>query len=92
MKEKQFTACFEFNDHSEHTLDFVVPENEENKFYDWFFDSLSDRNKDWLFIPEGQKRLCKTLLNVRNITRIDIHDTSHLLEKEKQDVQKELDG
>jgi hypothetical protein len=89
MKQKQITLDFEFNDNSYHQMDFVFPEEDEKQFNEWLLNSLSDQKKNWLLIPADKKMNGKTtLLNIGNITKIDIYDTSHLL-KEQNTEQKE---
>src|SRR4051812_16681921 len=79
MKQKQFTINFEFNNSTDHNLDFVVPETEVAEFDKWLMKSLADPNNKWLCFPADQNRSFRTLVNVENITKVEIHDTTNLL-------------
>jgi len=87
MKQKQFTINFEFNNSTDHNLNFVVAEPEVTEFDSWLMKSLADPNNKWLCFPADKNRSFRTLVNVENITKVEIHDTTHLLPETTQETE-----
>jgi hypothetical protein len=85
MKQKQFTINFEFNNSTDHSLNFLVAEPEVKEFDSWFMKAISDPNNKWLCFPADNNRSFRTLVNVENITKVEIHDTTHLLPENPQE-------
>lgn len=82
MNKKQITLDIRFADLNSYQLDFVILPDEEESFNKWLLDSLGNPNNNWLLIPQSETIKSKTLLNVKNINRIEILDTTYLLNEE----------